>query len=187
MSLLRISIAVVLCLAVLIPQYPAIREHQLYFTQDRRDVSLPFAELSAAWSEKTLRDRFPDIPVHCYPDPGEDLGDLGCVLDTKSINGVPALFISFFFSSGHLQQISINVPWWQHRVAYDYLAASIGPPSVSQLLPSGGVRLHGWRLPDGAAVFLNRDKSLNPLVWNAIYWRSAEACANNTCFASRTK
>lgn len=172
---------------LLITQQEAIREHRLYFTEDRKDVTFQFADLSEAWTERTLREKFPGIPLNCYPNPGENLGDLGCVLDTKSFNGVPALFVSFFFSSSHLEQVSINVPWWKHQTAYDYLVASIGHQTSSQLFPHSGVRLHGWSLPSGAAVFYNRDKSLNPLLWNAINWRSASSCASNRCFIPRTK
>lgn len=190
MSLARILIALMVSLApfgFLMTQRAAIREHQLYFTEDRKDVAFQISDLSEEWTERTLREKFPGIPVNCFPNPGEDLGDLGCVLDTKSFNGVPALFISFFFASGRLQQVSINVPWWKHQVAYDYLIGSIGRQTASQLLPHSGIRLHGWSLPSGAAVFYNRDKSLNPLVWNAINWRSASSCAAEGCFLPRAQ
>lgn len=184
-SLGRILIAVVLVLTVWISfMAPAesIREHQLYFSEDRKDVRFELAELSEAWTEKTLREKFSGIPINCFSNRGEGLGDRACVIDTKSFNGLPALFIPFFFDSGRLQQVSINVPWWKHDAGYNYVVASIGLPASSQLLPHSGVRLHGWRLPSGAAVFYNRDKSLNPLMWNAINWRSASSCATKRCF-----
>lgn len=190
LSLRRILIALVTSFALFwlfTTQRENIREHQLYFTQDRKDVSFQLSDLSEAWTEKTLREKFVGIPLSCYPNPGEGLGDLGCALDTKSFNGVPALFISFFFASGHLQQVSINVPWWKHKAAYSYLVASMGRQTASQLYPHSGVRLHGWNLPSGAAVFYNRDKSLNPLLWNAINWRSASSCAADECFIPRTQ
>lgn len=190
LSLGRVFIALVGSFALFVlfaAQREAIREHQLYFTQDRKDVSFQLSDLSEAWTEKNLREKFSGIPLNCYPNPGEGLGDLGCALDTKSFNGVPALFISFFFVSGRLQQVSINVPWWKHQAAYNHLVASIGRQTASQLFPHSGVRLHGWSLPSGAAVFYNRDKSLNPLSWNAINWRSASSCAADGCFISRTQ
>lgn len=189
-SLRRIAVLLLAGFAILgllMTQREAIREHQLYFTENRQDVAFQFAELSEAWTERTLREKFAGYPIHCYPNPGDGLGDLGCVMDTKSFNGIPALFVSFFFASGHLQQISINVPWWEHQAAYRYLIASIGPQTASQLFPHAGVRLYGWQLPAGAAVFYNRDKSLNPLLWNAINWRSASSCMSNSCFVPQTK
>lgn len=159
-----------------------IRVHQSYFIEDRQNISLQFSDLSDTWTEKTLRKKFANMPINCYPNPGEGLGDLACVLDTKSFNNIPALFISFFFTANRLQQISVNVPWWEHQAAYNYLRTSLGEPSTSQYLPHGGIQLHGWQLPDGAAIFYNRDKSFNPLMWNTILWRSASSCAFNSCF-----
>ena len=53
---------------------------------------------------------------------------------------------------------------------------------TSQVWPLDGVRLHGWDLGNGSAVFLNRDRPLNPFQWNGIYWRSATACRQQGCF-----
>ncbi|WP_374510858.1 hypothetical protein [Niveibacterium sp.] len=175
----------VLLFCVLITQRAAIREHQLYFTEPRRSVAFELSDLTEEWSEATLRERFPDIPPNCEGISEPGLGDVVCVLDTKSFNGVPALFISFFFASGRLQQVSINVPWWRHQAARDYLDTSLGEPSASQIFPHSGVRLHGWRLSNGAAVFYNRDMSINPLEWNAIYWQSASLCERAGCFTAR--
>ena len=184
--ILLILASVAMC-GFLLTQRDAIREHQLYFSEDRKNVTFQLADLSEAWTEKTLREKFPGIPLNCSPNPGQGLGDLACGLDTKSFNGVPALFISFFFTRGHLQQVSINVPWWRHGTGYNYLVSSLGQPTASQLLPYSGIRLHGWSLPSGAAIFYNRDKSINPFSWNAINWRSASSCAAETCFTAPTK
>ena len=185
LSLGRILVALVFCfiiLGLLMTQRETIREYQLYLTEDRRDVSFQLTEISEAWTEKILREKFTGFPLNCSNNPGAGLGDRACALDTKSFNGVPALYISFFFSSGALQQISINIPWWRHQEGYDYLVKLLGRPTGSQRLPHAGIRLHGWLLANGGAVFYNRDKSLNPLQWNAIYWRSASSCAANSCF-----
>lgn len=187
-KLRRILIALAICLTVLLllmTQKEVIREYQLYFTEDRRDVAFQLTDISETWTEKTLRDKFPGVPLNCFKNPGNNLGDLACGLDTKSFNGTLALFISFFFSSGHLQQISINVPWWKHQAAYSYLLASLGQPTASQFQPHSGVRLHGWQLQNGAGIFYNRDQSLNPLEWNAINWHSPSLCATNKCFIHR--
>jgi hypothetical protein len=185
LSMRRIGVALLIglgLLALLMTQFDVLREYKLYLTEDRKDVAFQLTELSEAWTERTLRERFAGLPMRCYPNPGEGLGDQGCIVDTKSYNGIPAMFISFFFSSGHLNQVSINVPWWNHRVAFERLRVSLGAPTASQLFPHSGIRLHGWQLPSGAVVLYNRDRSINPLQWNAIYWRSAAACREQPCF-----
>lgn len=165
-------------------QRAELLEYRLYFTEDRKDVSFAIGELSETWTEQTLRERFAGLPIHCQPNPGAGLGDLACAVDVKSYNGLPALFISFFFEAGQLQQVSVNVPWWKHDAAYARLRQWLGPPHASQVFPHSGVRLHGWQLAGGAGVFFNRDASLNPLEWSAIQWRSASSCAALPCFGS---
>lgn len=169
-------------MAVLIFQREVLSEYKLYFTQDRKAAALDFAALSEEWTERTVRERFAGYPIICVKYQGPLPVQRACAVDVASANGVPALYISFFFASGRLDQVSINVLWWYHHTAYQGLIDMFGPPTGSQLLPIGGVRLHGWKLASGAAVFLNRDRSLNPLQWSSIYWRSPLACKTGPCF-----
>lgn len=180
--LLVVLIAVAL-FGILFTQLGAIQEHRLYFTKERQGVVFRLEELSDSWTEQYFRERFAGIPIRCSHYPGPGLGDLGCALDAQSFNGVPTLYIAFFFESGRLQQVSINIPWWHHQRAHRYLLASLGQPTVAQFFNFMDTRLYGWALSDGAGVFFNRDKALNPLLWNAIYWRSASACRAHQCFS----
>ncbi|HNJ99823.1 MAG TPA: hypothetical protein PLJ14_04200 [Accumulibacter sp.] len=112
----RIFFALLICLCyfgLTMTQKDALVEHKLYFTETRKGISFQLSEMSEEWTPKMLRDRFSDYPVNCQPNPGIMLGDLSCVVDAKSFNGVPVLFISFFFSSGRLRQcnfLSVNIP-----------------------------------------------------------------------------
>jgi hypothetical protein len=170
--------------AVWFVQRRNIEEYRRYFMIDNPSVTFAFTDLSEEWSEKTLRERFPGVPVSCHPYQGPLPVDRACALDVRSHNGVPTLFIAFFFSKGYLDHVSVNVPSWHHSRAYKNLVGTQGPADDSQFLPYAGVRLHGWRLADGAGLFLNRDSPFNPLSWNAIYWQSASACAKAGCFKS---
>jgi hypothetical protein len=163
-------------------RHSAIVEHRLYFTEDRRPVAFAFADLSEAWTEQTLRERFAGHSVSCHPYTGELAVDRACAVYPKSHNDVPVLFISFFFAKQRLDQVSVNIPWWSYRAAVLSLDSSLGRPSAVQSQAISEVRLYGWRLANGAAVFFNRDRSSNPLIWNAIYWRSASACQKSACF-----
>lgn len=159
-----------------------IEEYRLYFFSDRQPLVFAYSELSEEWTERTLQERFKGIPVRCFYESGSGLGDRVCGVDAKSHNGVPVLFMSFFFSSGRLARVSINVPWWAHAQGRQAMEATLGPPVAAQLLPRSGVRLLGWRLPEGAALFYNRDRAMNPLVWNAIFWNSPSICKSGRCF-----
>lgn len=185
---LRITLAVLACLVVaagLFSQKRYIKEYQLYFTEERQAASFEFSELSESWTEATLQDKFTGFRMSCDPYQGNLAADRVCAVDVKSHNGVPALFMSFFFVGGHLDQVSVNVPWWSHGTAQKSLVAALGQPSASQLLPRDGVRLQGWRLANGAALFFNRDYPLNPFFWNAVSWRSAPSCARGACFKDK--
>ncbi len=161
-----------------------ILEYRLYFTEDRRAAQLSLLELHEGWSEATLRQRFAGHPVTCEPYRGDMKVQRACAVDVGSLNGVSALFLSFFFADGRLSHVSVNVPWWAHRAALKSLVDSFGQPVASQRLPHQGVRLHGWSLANGAAVFMNRDRPLNPLSWNSIHWRSASSCRSEGCLAA---
>lgn len=184
----RVAFIVMACLIaslLVLSQRDNIEEYRLYFTETRKPAKFQFSELSEDWTEKTLRERFYGYPMSCQPYQGDLPVDRACGVDVNSHNGVPALFISFFFSAGHLDQAVVNVPWWSHDEAFDTLVATLGQPDASQLLPHKGVRLYGWHLPRGAALFLNRDRPLNLFSWNAIYWSSPSACAQRGCFKNK--
>jgi hypothetical protein len=184
----RIALALALCaipIALLFTQRERLKEYQLYLTQDRKAIAFRFDELSEQWTEQTVRERFAGLPIDCFPNDGRYLDERVCMVDVKSHNDVPAMFVSFFFAAKRLNRTSINIPWWAHRQAYGSLLATLGEPATSQILPRNGVRLHGWHLSGGAALFFNRDKPINPLEWNAIFWNSASACRSGGCFAPR--
>ena len=186
-SLVLLILLVVLVLAAALAAYlwsqsANLREYRLYFTEDRKPAQLSLLELNESWTEASLRQRFAGHPVVCVPYRGELPAQRACAVYVSSLNDVSTLFVSFFFAQGSLRHVSVNVPWWAHKTARRSLIASFGPPIASPFLPYSGVRLHGWSLVNGSAVFLNRDLPLNPLSWNGIHWRSASSCANQGCF-----
>jgi len=174
-SIVILALCLVL-LALVLLQPDNLRVYRLYFTEDRQPVTFRLNELSESWSEQTLKERFRGLPIRCEAFHGPLLANRACAVDVKSYNGVPVLYISFFFSSGQMHHVSINIPWWSHRTAYRYLLHSLGDPDAGQFLPRSGVRLVGWRMPDGSAIFYNRDWIINPLQWNAVLWNSSTAC-----------
>jgi hypothetical protein len=161
-----------------------IREYWLFLTEDRPAVEFGFEELSDSWTEADLRRRFPGLKVTCDRSFDRYLDDRTCFIDVSAHNHVPAMFVSFFFASGKLNRASVNVPWWHHSEGYKSLELTFGKPSASQDHASAGVRLHGWRLQGGAALYYNRDRPRNPLEWNSMFWNSAAACEKSKCWAS---
>lgn len=185
-SVERIVLVLVACALLCVPlflQRDKLNEYRLYLSEPRQPAVFGLAELSEDWTENTLRQRFAGNTVRCAPHGGDSTGAARvCAVDVKAYNGVPAMFVSFFFAKARLDQVSINIPWWVHGEAEQHLRATLGPPVAAQLLPRAGVRLYGWQLDQGGAVFFNRERDWNPLVWNAIYWRSASACRSQACF-----
>lgn len=157
-------------------------EYRLYLTENRKPASLDFASLSEDWTETSVHERFGGFPVFCNGYEGDLPVQRVCTVDVESVNGIPALFMTFMFARGHLDQMIVNIPWWSRQSARDWLDQRFGSPSASEFLPLGGPRLIGWRRDDGTAVFFNRDLSYLPPFWNSIYWRSASACKDHGCF-----
>lgn len=162
-----------------------IDEYRLYLTEKRPAVEFRFDELSESWTERDLRQHFPTVRLSRDRSFDRHLDDRACFMDVESYNHVPAMFIAFFFASGKLTRASVNIPWWAHGTGYKALEFLYGKPTASQGLPTAGVRLHGWQLANGGAVFYNRDRPMNPLEWNAMFWSGPKACRENGCFIGK--
>lgn len=168
---------------MLFTQESHIQEYRLYFSAtDRKPVQLDILSLSETWTEQSLAQRFPGYPIHCNNFTGLPNVQRACAVDVNGFNGMSALYMTFFFGKNQLREVAINMPWWTHRKAGRYLREQFGQPYASQLLPRGGVRLHGWRFSDESAIFFPRDMPWNPFSWTGIHWRSRSACLASSCF-----
>lgn len=188
-SLTRILLAVVVIAAAawyLRTYSGEAREYQRYLSEDRPAITLRYDELSGEWTEQSLKERFQKLGVRCTSDAPRGIGDRACSIDVISNNGVPTLYIAFFFTKGRLNAASFNIPWWAHNDALDNLAATYGLPYGEQDRAYSGVRLIGWKLPGGGALFYNRDRDINPMMWSSVFWNSAEHCARERCFEDGT-
>ena len=144
-------------------QWDLFKEYLRYFADDRTPVSLDFSTLSESWTERTLEQRFAGNRIDCAPYQGSLRADRACAVNAGVTNGIPVLYASFFFLNGQLTR-------------------SLGAPADALSL---GSDLHQWRLANGAAVYFNRRRSVNPLQWNAILWRSPSDCKlKPACFAA---
>ncbi|MBS0428646.1 MAG: hypothetical protein JSR41_15325 [Proteobacteria bacterium] len=155
---------------------------QFVFSRPRPPADFALDDLSERWTEADLRERFAGLPILCGPYRVNVAGSRGCRVEAHRYNGMPTLYLSFFFQDGRLDEVVVNMPWWQHRAATRYLLQTFGTPTAAQDEAVAGIRLVGWSRPSGAGVFLNRDRPRNPLDWNAIHWRSAASCARAGCF-----
>ncbi len=163
-------------IAFVLLQWDLFKEYLRYFADDRKPASLDFTTLSESWTERTLEQRFAGNRIDCAPYQGPLWADRACAVDAGATNGIPVLYASFFFLNGQLTQMAVNIPWWVHLDAYRQLARSLGPPANARHLLGRGSELHQWRLANGSGVFFNRRRSINPLQWNTIYWRSPSVC-----------
>lgn len=163
-------------------RFPPVREYTLYLTEDRKPAELPWEEVREDWSEAEVSRRFASYPVRCEPDyTGMPQITRVCTVDVKCFNGTPALYVSFMIAGSTLQRVAPMVPWWSHAAGLAALKSAHGVPSASQQTWHAGVRLHGWKLPNGAAVFYNRDRPLNPLQPNSAQWVGPAACRQTSC------
>jgi hypothetical protein len=164
-------------------RYPPLREYRLYLSETRPEVRLAWAEIRPSWTEDELAKRFPSVRKYCGPDyTGTPGAERICALDLQSVNGTPTMYANFMFSKNGLLKVATAIPWWSYAPAFQELKTTFGEPYASQVWWHSGVRLHGWQLDDGAAIFYNRDRSLNPMDPNSIQWLSASACGPRGCF-----
>jgi hypothetical protein len=181
---LLIALVLILAGLVLHQFYPDnAREYRLYLTESRPDVAFQFSELSEDWTEAELKAHFKPLSFQCDDNrPGEYVDERSCFADIHSFNGHGAMGVAFYFKGKKLNRAAVNVPWWSHWAAQASLERTLGQPHGSQLWPHAWVRLHGWLLPNGSALFYNRDAPLNPLKWSGVYWNSKRHCHVERCF-----
>ena len=181
----KLLAAVVLTLVALLflvfPQH--LREYRLYFTEKRPSTVLSFEEMSQDWSEDDVKAKLRHVAFRCYDNkPGEYMDDRTCYVDVSSHNGIPSLSLSFYFARNKLNHMAVQVPWWHQFSLSRLMKSAYGKPTGSQLFPVAGVRLTGWQLRSGSAVFMNRDLPLNPLSWSMVLWSSRRSCEPTGCF-----
>lgn len=163
-------------------RYPPIREYRLFLSEERRHADLPWELLSESWSEADFQRQFSGYPVRCGPDHTGTPGvTRSCSVDLKALNGVPTMYANFLFADGKLHRVAGVTPWWSHASGLEALQINYGKPHVTQVTARSGVRLHGWKLENGAFLFYNRDRDLNPLEPNSTQWFSPTACAPRAC------
>jgi hypothetical protein len=184
-SLLRILALLVPALGALWvwnTRYPPVREYRLYLTENRPNADLPWHAITESWTEADVKRHFQGSLVRCVPD---ETGIPGvtrlCVADIRALNGVPTMTVHFLFSGEKLSRVASNIPWWSHESGYEALVTTYGAPHASQEVPHSDVRLHGWRLVGGGALFYNREPPRNPLSTNSIQWSSPSACRQTGC------
>lgn len=162
-----------------------VREFHLHFTTHRPQANFHLGFLSDQWSEDDLRQQLGWLTFRCYANaPGRYLDDRSCFADIRAFNHVTAMSLSFFFADGQLNRAAVQLPSWHHEEGFHMLRRMLGKPTGAQAKFSAGVRLIGWQLADGAAVYYNRDRPLNPLERNGIFWVSARHCRASPCFSN---
>ncbi len=186
--LVRLAVAtLMLVVAALSLAFPDnVREYRLYLTEDRPSLVLSYEDISQDWTEAQIKERFGQLRFRCYDNrPGEHPDDRSCFAGIGAHNGSPAMSVAFYLANGKVNHVGITVPWWAHGRQTAQLVSAYGTPFAAQALPIAGVRLSGWKIPRGHAIFFNRDHSLNPLMWNLVLWSSERACLESGCFAGR--
>lgn len=162
-----------------------VREFHLHFTTHRPQANFHLGFLSDQWSEDDLRQQLGWLKFRCYANaPGRYLDDRSCFADIRAFNHVTAMSLSFFFANGQLNRAAVQLPSWHHEEGFHMLRRMLGKPAGAQAKFAAGVRLIGWQLADGAAVYYNRDRPLNPLERNGIFWVSARHCRASPCFSN---
>lgn len=167
---------------LLTTRWGPIREHRLYLFEPRLPVTLPFSELSEDWTEADVLTRFAEHNPACFAD--QSLGSDAwrrCAIDTASVNGIPAMYVNFWFKDAQLRRVAAVVPWWNHQQGFASLLRDYGMPSVMQPYRISGVRLSAWRLAAGATLFYNRDREWNPLEPSSVQWMSKVSCDGGPC------
>ena len=161
------------------------REVALYHSEKRPDAVLAYAEWAGIRDEADLAAQLPGHKLHCRADwtqlPG---AHRTCAIYLKTLNGVPTMYVNFTFSERALMRVSTVIPGEFHGQGLEHLTRTFGAPTVRQARPKAGIRLNGWLLPDGAALFYNRDPAAAEGGVNSIQWLPANGCDGRPCLTT---
>jgi len=163
-------------------QQREVREYRHYLLEDRPAAQMDWKRFSETWAPDTVKEQFPGNNVQCDRETTGHPGvSLRCTVYLKSLNGVPTMYMNYWFSDERLVRVASAIPWWSHGNAMQYLESILGSPHRTQDQQASGIRLIGWRLDEGGSIVYNRDQGHNPLEFNSIQWLSATACKGQPC------
>jgi hypothetical protein len=165
-----------------------LKAYQLYLSESRPALQLDYTALSQDWDEAALKAAFSPHQVVCGDStPSPEMADRSCYIDIDGPNGHPAMLAAFHFKGGLLDSASVNIPWWSHQPALAQLRGRFGLPDAAQAEFMADVRLLRWQLPNGSAVFYNRDRPFDFTQFNGIYWASPRRCEAQQCIRPRAR
>ena len=169
----QVFIVLVIGVAALLVFFSRDRIHVYgtYLREKSPHINTQLSFLTADMNEAMIQKHFEGLPLRCYGQrPGEDaLGDRVCHASIDRADGDAALTLAVFFRKGRLAHLLVQMPWWVHASWVQRLTAQFGAPYVAGSASRMGEPVLRWTLQHGY-VDTNRNRSFNPLNWNAILW-----------------
>lgn len=163
-------LAVLVCLVAALGalSLDRLESYYYYLRDDSPGVTMRYAQLSGQMDEAAVRKHFGDVFLICYNERSGPAGtDRLCHAAVDKADGESAMMLVAFFSKGRLTSTVVHVPWWVHGRWLDRVVGQYGKANRSNST------FLGWTLPNGT-LYYNRDRSLNPLEWNSLFWSANE-------------
>lgn len=177
------TIVVVLCVAVVLGalNFHRIPTYRAWLNEKSPEVSMRYAQLSGQMDEAALRKHFEGVALQCYnePDQAGRVAERICWTGLDKADGGAALTMAAFFNKGRLASVVLHVPWWVHGTWRDRLVAQYGKANRAGFVSALGGPVLRWTLPNGTLEY-NRDRSLNPLEWSAVFWSAGAGGAKTS-------
>lgn len=169
------TLLVVLCVVLLLGalNFSRIPTYRAYFNEKSPEVSMRYAQLSGKMDEAALRKHFAGVALQCFNEldqPGR-VAEKICWTGIDKADGGAALTMAAFLNKGRLTSVVVHVPWWVHGAWRDRLVAQYGKANRAGYVSALGGPVLRWTLPNGTLEY-NRDRSLNPLEWSAVFWKA---------------
>ena len=115
------------CVWVATTRYEPVRSYRQYLTEDRKNLRLPWSEISSAWSEEQLKTGLKNVSPQCYEHPTRAHPKARlCHVKLRQLNGVPTMYANFLFADDKLQHVATAIPWWAHEKGLQALLATLG-------------------------------------------------------------
>jgi hypothetical protein len=169
------TIVVVLCMVVVLGifNFQRIPTYRAWLNEKSPEVAMRYDQLSGQMDEAALRKHFEGVALQCYNEPDQPgrVAERICWTGIAKADGGTALTMAAFLDKGHLASVVVHVPWWVHGAWRDRLVAQYGKANRAGFVSALGGPVLRWTLPNGTLEY-NRDRSLNPLEWSAVFWKA---------------
>ena len=145
-----------------------IKNRLVHLVAVHSDIDIDFSDMEASMTESRIQERFAELDLDCGKEPLVS-GDRSCYAPVRTVNGIDAWFVVFFFEKGELVGVKVDLRPSGHDPMGAALQAEYGEPHIAKRTLDEET-INQWHLRDGVLMMnrLEYDDALSMVFWASI-------------------